>query len=98
MIVYRSLRALALALRSVQTGLLRATFLASDHAEYAGRQAKRTARAAIDRKIDKGYRKVDNLFAAAGLAQARAEDAADEWSFDKVDHEERLRLIDAEVL
>lgn len=98
MIVYRTLRSLALWLRGVQTALLAATFIVSDYAEASGAKAKDAAHKSLDRKIEAGYTRVDNLFAAAEFARARAEDAADDWASSEADHNGRRAMIEREVL
>lgn len=98
MIAYRTARAVSLALRSVQTALLRTEFAVSDAADKLGDLAKVAAKRAIDRKIEAGYNKVDDLWTAAGAAEACASDASDAWACEREDHLERLRQIEREVL
>lgn len=98
MILYRSLRQVALALRSAQTALLGASFFVSDCAHGIADSARAAADKSLDRELERGYTKVDNLFQAAEFAQARAEDAADEHALNVNDINERRRLIELEVL
>ena len=73
MFVYRTLRKVALGLRSVQTALLGASFLVSDYAANAGERAVQAAHESLDKYIETGYAKANCLADAAEALAAKRE-------------------------
>lgn len=89
MLLYRTLRQLTLALRSLQVGLIRATSLTAVTAQNAGAAAKAAALAHLDRTEDRARTKVLNAVAHTEAVMEKLLDAEDDaqWAYESVCYE-----------